>query len=205
MKVKGNDGGDFQRPDPGTYLARCIKVIDLGTQTSEYQGRPNSRRQVVLVWELPAELIETGDYAGQPFTVSKFYTASLNEKANLRHDLVNWRGRDFTEQELDGFELGNILGVPCLVTLTATENGRVKVTGVTSPPKGTKVPKQVNESVMFSLEPEEFDPAIYEGLSDWFKETIAQSPEYREVANGQAAPANDLSDVDFGEDDIPFE
>ena len=203
MKVKGNDGGDFQRPEPGTYLARCIKVIDLGTQTNEYQGKTSSRRQVVIMRELPTELIPEGDSAGQPFVVSKFYTASLNEKANLRHDLVNWRGREFTIAELDGFELGNILGVPCLVTYTDTENGKRKVTGVTAPPKGTTVPKQVNPSVMFSLEPEEFDPSIYEGLSDWFKETIAQSPEFEKATKG--VPTEDFRDIEAGEDDIPFE
>lgn len=189
MKVKGSNGGDFQRPDPGTYLARCIKIIDIGTQYGEYQGTPNARRQVVIVWELPTETIPTGDYAGEPFTVSKFYTLSLNEKATLRHDLENWRTRAFTPEELQGFEMGKVLGVPCMVTLTPTESGKIKVSGVTAPPKGTKVPKQVNASVMFSLEPEEFDADVYEGLSDWFKDTIAKTPEYQTITQGNGKPA----------------
>ena len=202
MKVKGNSDGNFQRPDPGTYLARCVRIIDLGTQTGEYQGTPTVRRQVVLAWELPTELIPEGEYAGQPFLVTKFYTASLNEKANLRHDLVNWRTRDFTAQELEGFELKNVLGKPCMITLSPTESGKIKVTGVAALPKGTTVPDQFNPSIDFSLEPGEFDPAIYEGLSDWFKETIAQSPEFEEVTKGH--PTADFKDVDYGSDPIPF-
>lgn len=204
MKVKGNDGGEFARPEPGTYLARCVRVIDLGTQQGEYAGKPTEKRQIVIMWELPTELVPTGEFEGQPFLVSKFYTASLNEKANLRHDLMNWRGREFTTVELDGFELGNILGVPCLITITETDNGKQKVTGVTAPPKGTKVPKQVNPSLMFSLEPEEFDGVIYEGLSDWFKETIAKSPEYNELVYN-VGPREGAGDDEFmNGDDIPF-
>jgi hypothetical protein len=201
MKVKGNNGGDFQRPDPGTYLARCVKVIDLGTQTGEYQGSPTIRRQVVLGWELPTELIPTGDYAGEPFMVTKFYTASLNEKATLRHDLENWRTKPFTDDELAGFDLANILGKACLITITTNENGKSKVTGVTAPPRGTSVPKQINEPVNFSLEPDEFDPAVYQSLSDWFRETIAQSPEYAEIMSGPA-PVPSAGSLDG--DSIPF-
>jgi hypothetical protein len=60
--------------------------------------------------------------AGKPFTVSKFYTASLGEKANLRADLKNWRGRDFTDEELAGFEAKNILGKPCMLSVVETES-----------------------------------------------------------------------------------
>jgi hypothetical protein len=201
MKVKGDSGGDFQRPDPGTYLARCVRIIDLGTQSGEYQGKPTSKRQVVIGWELPTELIPTGEYAGQPFLVTKFYTASLNEKATLRHDLVNWRTRDFTEEELDGFDLANILGKPCLVTLSPTEKGSVKVTGVTAPPRGTTVPAQVNPSVNFDLE--DFDPNTYAHLSEWFQNTIAQSPEFEAATHG-APRATDEGPFDPAEDDIPF-
>jgi hypothetical protein len=202
MRVKGTNEGNFQRPDPGTYVARCVRIIDLGTQTGEYQGTPTIRRQVVLGWELPTELIPEGEYKGQPFLVTKFYTASLNEKATLRHDLENWRTKPFTEEELGGFDLANILGKPCLVTITLTENGKSKVTGVTSPPRGTKVPEQFNPSLNFSLEPGEFDPSVYESLSDWFKDTIAASPEFALATGG--VPTQDYKDVDFGTDDIPF-
>jgi hypothetical protein len=97
----------------------------------------------------------------------------------------------------------NVLGKACLITITTNENGKSKVTGVTALPKGTTVPDQVNASVNFSLEPDEFDPTVYQGLSDWFKETIAQSPEYAEIMSGPVR-TQDLKDVDFGDDSIPF-
>src|SRR5690606_3628587 len=124
-----------------------------------------------------------GDNKGKPFVVSKFYTASLNEKASLRNDLKNWRGRDFTEAELAGFEAKNILGKTCLLALTQNDKGKVRVTGVMALPKGTDVPPQVTPTVYFSLD--EFDPQTFAALSDGYKKLIQASPEYAAMTNPQ--------------------
>ena len=42
---------------------------------------------------------------GRRFDVARVYTLCLHERAALRKDLESWRGRKFTEQELDGFDL----------------------------------------------------------------------------------------------------
>lgn len=211
MKARDtSNGGDFQRPDPGTYLARCVRLIDLGTQAGEWQGKPTSKHQIILAWELPEELIPEGEYEGQPFLVSKFYNLTLNEKATLRHDLVNWRGRDFTDEELDGFEMKNILGKGCMITLTNKENGYPKVTAVTALPKGMKVTEQVNPTVDFSLDAGEYDPEVYEALSDGIKGIIAKSPEWQwadKMARGITPEAAVQNDDEFTVDDadgIPF-
>ena len=201
MKWQDSGGGTFEQPPIGTHVAICVKVIDIGTQKSEYQGQANIKRQCIVGWELPNELMTTGDYAGKPFTVSKFYTASLNEKANLRKDLANWRGRDFTEEELGGFESRNVLGKPCMLSLTLNDKGKARVTGVMALPRGTQVPAQTNKSVYFSLD--EFDQAVFESLSDGYKKLIQASPEYR-MLTAPDAPIqgkNNFSDMD---DDIPF-
>jgi len=117
MKWQSKGGGTFEQPPVGTHVARCIRIIDIGTQTSEYQGAETIRRQCIIFFELPNELMTHGEAAGKPFIASKFYTQSLNEKATLRKDLVNWRGREFTDVELEGFEPKNILDKGCLLRL----------------------------------------------------------------------------------------
>lgn len=204
MQFKDSGGGDFEQPPIGTHIARCVKMIDIGTQKGEYQGTATFKRQVIIGWELPNELMTTGDYAGKPFGVSKFYTASLSEKANLRADLKNWRGRDFTPEELGGFDAKTILGVPCMLSLTSNDKGRIKVTGVMALPKGTKVPEQINPTLYFSLEDGEFDQAVFDSLSEGYKKMITVSPEYQERTRiGGNAPETKGSFDDF-EDDIPF-
>ena len=110
MIVKGNSGSvEFEQPPAGTHIARCVRLIDIGSQVNPFR-EGSMRRQVVVAWELPEELMTEGENKGHPFMCSKFYTMSLHEKASLRQDLVNWRGRDFTEAELEGFDLRTILG-----------------------------------------------------------------------------------------------
>lgn len=182
MRWTDNGGGDFEQAPIGTHIARCVKIIDIGTQKGEYQGKVNIRRQCIVGWELPNELMQEGEYKGKPFVVSRFYTASLGEKANLRKDLENWRGRAFTEQELLGFESKNILDKACMISVIHNEKGKARVSGVMAVPKGTKAPERVNDLVYFSLDT--FDPKTFDSLSDGYKKLITSSPEYAQLKNG---------------------
>ena len=202
MKWSDSGGGEFVQAPIGTHVARCVRMIDIGTQKSEYQGQTNIRRQVVIGWELPNELMPDGDYKGKPFTVSRFYTASLNEKANLRRDLETWRGRAFTEQELAGFDSKTILGKPCMLSIIHNEKGKARVSGVMALPKGMEVPPQVNDTLYFSLE--EFSKAVFDSLTDGFKRLIQASPEYAHVSSGGAVKPAGGGKFDDLEDDIPF-
>lgn len=202
MKWTNSGGGDFEQPPVGTSVARCIKIIDIGTQKGEYQGKATSKRQCIIGWELPNDMMSEGEHNGQPFTVSKFYTASLGEKANLRRDLQNWRGREFTEEELNGFDSRNILAKPCMLSLTANEKGKVRVTGVMALPKGMQVPPQINKSTYFSLDT--FDAAVFDALSDGIKKMVQASPEYQDIATGRSKPAGGGGEMDDLDSDIPF-
>lgn len=197
-----NSGKEFEQPPIGTHIARCFRLIDIGTQQGEYQGRPVFRRQVIISWELPNTHMAEGEYQGQPFMVSKYYTASLSEKANLRKDLVNWRGREFTDDELKGFESKNILGKPCMLSLTASDKGKSRVTGVMAMPQGSQCPEQINPSVHFSLERDEFNVEVFNKLSAYYQEQIKKSPEWAEL-NGQVEQKQKTHFEDFA-DDIPF-
>ncbi len=202
MKWADNGGGDFEQPPVGTHVARCVKIIDIGTQKGEYQGKATIKRQCIIGWELPNELMSEGEYAGKPFVVSKFYTASLGEKANLRKDLANWRGRDFSEAELAGFEAKNILGKGCMLSLTTNDKGKTRVTGVMALPRGMDLPAQTSPTVYFSLD--EFNQAAFDGLSDGYKKFITASPEYRVATNPDPEPQARKGNFDDLDDDIPF-
>jgi len=205
MKWNENSGGStFEQAPVGTHIARCIKLIDLGTQEGEYQGVKNSKRQCVITWELPGTLMTEGESKGKPFTVSKFYTQSLGEKANLRKDLINWRGRDFTPEELSGFEAKNILGKPCMVSITLNDKAKAKVSGVMALPKGMPCPDQVNPSVIFGLD--EFDKDVFESLGKGIKAMIEASPEYKNMLKGDSFvdAAQTFTNDDAFDQDIPF-
>lgn len=199
--AKDTGGEEFPQAPTGTHVARCFRIIDLGTQHGEYQGQPNVRSQVLVSWELPAELMDDG----KPFAVSFFYTNSLGEKANLRHHLEAWRGKQFTPDELEGFDLMNILGVPCMVTVTANEKGKAKVTSVSGLPKGFKCPPQVNPSTAFWME--EWSDEEFAKIPKGIQEIMKKSDEYREMIGELApkkpvnTPAHAFADM---EDEVPF-
>jgi hypothetical protein len=39
MVTVRNSDSHFENPEPGSYPATCYKIIDLGTQEGEYQGK----------------------------------------------------------------------------------------------------------------------------------------------------------------------
>ncbi len=109
-------------PPVGVFPAVCVQVIDLGTQTNDYQGEVSTARQIRLAWELqgPDRLGSGANHLmknNEPFLVTEIYTLSLNERANLRRVLEGWRGRPFTEVDLKGFDITNLLGKPCLIDI----------------------------------------------------------------------------------------
>jgi hypothetical protein len=200
MIAKDSGGGSFEQAPAGTHVARCYKLIDLGTTLQEFQGEAKKRHQVLIGWELPNELMTTGEFAGQPFTASKFYTLSLHEKSNLRGDLKNWRGRDFTDDELKGFDLKNVLGAPCMLSVTINDKGKSEVSGVMALPKGTTVADAVNPNVYFSFD--EFSQETFDAFSEKMQALIAKADEFKAL-DGKAE-AKPVAAGDLGDDDIPF-
>ena len=39
----------------GVHKARCVKIIDLGTQKSDFDGNVTWKRQVLIIFETPEE------------------------------------------------------------------------------------------------------------------------------------------------------
>jgi hypothetical protein len=186
-------GGKFQDAPAGTHMGRCYSIIDLGTQHGDY----GVNNQVMVRFELPEELMDDG----RPFSVAAFWTNSTNEKATLRIVLETWRGKPFTQEEIDRFDLEKIIGVPGLVTIGPNKKGRMKIMGVGPLMKGQKCPPQVNPAVTFWLD--EFDRAVFDSLPDGLQAIIKESDEYkaRLTTRGPVEPPARTNDFD---DDIPF-
>lgn len=211
MSLNVSEKGGSNRPltPAGTHIARCIKLIDLGTQHDTYLGQPKILQKIRVYWELPEELAIFNDEKGEePYTISNEYTASLGEKAHLRHHLEAWRGRKFTADELKGFDLKSIVGKPCMITVvhqTSKDGTKVydKVTAVTALPKDQKTKKpmdvtaQINPTVIYDIEDGENE--VFKGLPEFIQNTIRASEEF---TNPKAA-GNTQQEPD-SETDIPF-
>lgn len=212
MVMLTDSGSDYKPVDAGNYAATCIRVIDLGTQTTNYNGEEKSARKVRLFWEIPDVTVEW-EGVERPAIISSTYTASLHEKASLRKVLESWRGRAFTADELKGFDTKNVLGAPCLLNVVHTEkDGKTyaNVAGVTPLIKGMVKPTLIGPLVNFDLDA--FEPEVLEGLHDNLRDKIKASPEYRAVTTGGDGFSDSSLDdgvsgsQGYGDlnDDIPF-
>jgi hypothetical protein len=179
-------------------------VVDLGNQRVQSQMYGDKiKPQVYVAWELPDEQVTWTDRDGNertgPMRIGKTYTVSLHENANLRADLESWRGRPFTEQELEGFDITKLGGVPCLINVAHKQGGNGKtyanVVAVTPLPKSMEKPTCSDLPLIYDDE----HVSSFELLPEWLQKKIQeQVSEQREPETRAPAFDREL------EDEIPF-
>ena len=193
---------NFKNVPAGLHLARCYRIVDLGTQKSEYNGETSFKRKIMVGWELHGD-----DSDGQPLmtddkkpmAIFKNYTLSWGEKATLRIDLQAWRGKPFSSDEMNRFDLKNILGQWCMVNVIQKPvSGKMysNVASLAPVPQVVKaagLPKGVNVCQIFNIA--EPDMEVFESFSKNLKAKIEASPEWRaRNATGFEEFNNDLED-----------
>lgn len=99
-------GKSFVPAPEGLHNAVCVDVIDMGL----VEGAFGKKHTIRLVWELDALMEDQ-----RRFVIQRRYTASLHEKSQLFKDLKSWRGKPFTPEELNGFDLEKLVGAPCQI------------------------------------------------------------------------------------------
>jgi hypothetical protein len=216
MSLVAKEGGSestFTPVPPGMHLARCYRIVDLGTQKSEWQGEVKHLHKVMLHFEVHGE-DEKGKplitKKGEPLSISKNYTLSLGEKAALRKDLQAWRGRDFTPDELRGFELKNILGHWAMLSVakSAGSNGKeytniMSVNPVMASVKKAGLPEGFNKLGLFYIDSPDME--MFETFSRNLQEKIQSSPEWQARSKHEAKSkgGSGFDDLDNDFDDGP--
>ena len=210
--------GDYPIAPAGNHVARCYSMIHIGTIEKDYGKGAEKANLVQIVWELPNELYVFDEEKGeQPFVISKDYTLSMHEKANLRKDLESWRGKGFTNAEVEAFDITVLLGIPCMLNIIHKEaktsgNQYALVSGITPMPKGLEVPPQINENFEFNYGDSFHN---FDFLHDWIKDQVRDSAEYREKVAPNEIEVKDEEIVDpsmenqgaldlDGDTDVPF-
>lgn len=105
MSLIAKDTSKTFIPAPeGLHQSVCCDVVDLGEVTDQF----GTRACIRVYWQID----EVNPENERRYLVTKRYTNSLHEKANLRKDLESWRGKAFAKEELTlGFDLLKLLGV----------------------------------------------------------------------------------------------
>ena len=221
LTISESGGGTFEQAPKGMHNATCYRLVDVGTHEETFEGESKKRHSIFIYWELNDAKMEDG----QPFSIMKQYTLSLNEKSALYKDLCAWRKKQFTQEELGGFDLTNILGVTCDLDIGETSTGKSKVVAVYSPDGGAKKAPTVNEQIAFDID--EYVAGnkdmigLWVDLPAWIQTKIDESFEVKARDSKRAAekPSGDFESLEslsekkdkmfpspeeLKEDDLPF-
>lgn len=112
--ISREDNSNYEYPPFGDHQAVLCDIIDLGMEESEWQGKKSMKHKIRLVFQLECENGERRK-DGSRFTVSKKFTRSLYQSALLDF-LTQWRGRAFTDEELDAFRMKSLYGANASLT-----------------------------------------------------------------------------------------
>lgn len=195
----------------GSHVARCVWVIDLGTQETNWQGVKDFKHQITLGFEVCEERIEI-DGKDLPMFISSTYTLSLYKESKLAKHLSSWRGQPFTDEEAKAFQVANLLGVPCMLSIEHTEkDGKTyaNVSTITKLHHKLEALPQENPSLHYEIEMGQNE--VFELLPKWLKAKVMQSLEQRPFGDGehaetavQSAPAQQHEEEAPLPDEPPF-
>lgn len=139
---------DFEVLSAGEHTGVCYKIIDAGTREETWKDNPPKKRKSIFVtWEVPLQPLADG----RPFSIGKKYTASLNENATLYKDLVTWRGRPFSNDDLQGFDVSKMIGAPAMLHVEHNDEGRARIKAIFKP-DDFKITETINPTVIFDLD-----------------------------------------------------
>lgn len=177
----------------GIHLARCVSIIDLWTQKITFEKQEKEVHQVRFEFELPAltytyEDKDTKEEKTATKVTWKNFTVSLHWKATMRKFLESWRGKKFTKEELEWFDLGSILWKNCQLQIIHSDDWQyANIENALPLMAWVEVPKTDKKIVSFSIHEDEkgnptwFDEDVFNELPEWLQEKIMESKEMKKL------------------------
>jgi hypothetical protein len=167
----------------GAHVARLYQIVHVGTVPSTYQGEARDADQIRLTFELCNKKKEFVEGEGEkPLSIStRFETYSMGKKANLRRLIEGMLGTKLHDDEAYNFNLDDILGSECLLTVVHTErdgNTYANIQGASPLPEGLKAPAIFNAPKF--LDVNEMTVEEVSALPQFLQDKIKSSREYKD-------------------------
>lgn len=165
--------------EAGTYMAVCVGIYDLGEQQTEYKGKTRYSNQVMFTFELAGVMMEI-DGEQKPRQLSRSFAVSTSNKSGLRKFLTSWRGKAFSDEEIQSFDTDVMLGQSAMIQVVHNETGEyANIDGVMQLPKGIPAPTPVSDLLCFNIDA--WDDQKFEVLPEWIQEKIKNSTQYQSL------------------------
>lgn len=213
FKPPASGSGSFPMPDEGQHAFRLRGVIDMGTIKDPKFG--TRKHEIKLLFEL----VDTSANFGEgkenlPFELSKKFTFSLSEKANMLKFFNQWRGKKMKEEDIQKFDLVPYVTSQwpgyCIVEHIDKKEGDGKMAVINNVmpagKEGKEFPKLRNPSILFLID----DKSTHDSFKlfshrKYDLQRLQQAEEFKKIAylwntiSTESAPEPDMS-----EEDLPF-
>lgn len=172
LKARQAKSGERDYPVAAPHLARVVGITDLGHQPGyEYRGNKiESSWKIEITYELVNSLMKDG----RPHWVSEDIKSNNYEKNGKMSNLMaRIRAIDPNNDSRDGDDLLQLLGKPCMVTVTHNEEGFPKIKGqgaVSGVPLGMDIKELYNEPFAFDMDNP--DMHLWDSFPEFKKEKI---------------------------------
>ena len=174
------------------HRAVCVNVIDQGSHLDTKWNKV--KRLVRLTFELAdcrSEFEVDGEMKNLPRLMGKSYNLSLHEKAVLRQHLQSWRKKQFTPEELNGFDISTLVGVPCMVNVEHYTGGDGKtyagIGSIIGLGTGMQPPTPEGDTYYYSIDDHGRD--FPETMPDFLKQKVLASIEMAGAPPATPPPA----------------
>lgn len=176
--ARKSGNGTIDNPNPGTYMARMVGLVDLGLQPAfDFPGgHAEAQYKLTLTYELPGSRMKDGrpHHVSEDVKDSDFY----DDKKGISSTLMKRVYAMDPDGSLTkhGSDLSPLIGRACMVEVGLNKNGYPKIKNVTGAPAGIPVGELENDPYMFS--PSKPDTEAFQRLSPLTQKKIKSADDF---------------------------
>lgn len=121
INAKANDTKFHPHPE-GQFVGQCVDTIDLGEKVEDFPGTPKKlAHKCALVFRTG----QVNQDTGESIDISREFTVSMGELANLRKFLEQWRGKAYKPEQIEeGVPLHKLAGQWGLLSVSHKTSGK---------------------------------------------------------------------------------
>ena len=181
LTIAAKEGGDYLISE-GTHTGILVQMVHLGIKLNhkypDKNGNPVPDNKMILVFETPDEVMESGETAGKPKQISQFINLSLGSEkkpSNMRVIMQAVEGRSFSNEEAAKFDVFKMLGKSVQLNVVHEVKGdktshRITQHGISPLHKSIKRESPVAE--MLALYLPQYDHEVFKKLPEWIQKMI---------------------------------
>ena len=180
MKIpQFNNRASYPLITSGQHSAICNGVVDLGTQTRMFHGKPSIGRKLMMFFNV---LDQIDPKSGKALGIAHMRSATMGPRALLRRDVESWLGSFADQGAANDFDLRRLVGRQCQLVIKHTDNQvapSAVIDAILPPLSNVATSVAMNDNLYFSLDKP--DMYAFEQLPGRVQRMIESSPEWRSV------------------------